>query len=86
MSEERTEKPTPKRLQKARKEGNVAKSQDLNHALVLSMAFALFYIFSGSILKNIKFALQQTFTHLHPSEISVSNMAGILAFYQNRQY
>ncbi len=83
MSEERTEKPTPKRLQKARKEGNVAKSQDLNHALVLSIAFALFYVFSGSILKNIKFALYQTFTHLHPTEISSSNAVGIFAFYQN---
>ena len=83
MSEERTEKATPKRQQKARKEGNVAKSQDLNHALVLSIAFALFYVFSGSILKNLKFALQQTFTHLHPAEISNANMVGIFAFYNS---
>ena len=81
MSEERTEQATPKRQQKARNEGNVAKSQDLNNALVLSVAFALFYVFSGSILKNLKFALQQTFTHLHPSEISSANAIGMLSFY-----
>ena len=44
MSEERTEKPTPKQLEKAREEGNVPKSQDLNHALVLAVGFALFSV------------------------------------------
>ena len=83
MSEERTEKATPKRQKKARDEGNVAKSQDLNHALVLSIAFALFYVFSEPILNKLQFALYQTFTHLHPAELPSSDVSGVLAFYQN---
>ena len=47
MSEERTEQATPKRRKEARDEGNVLKSQDLNHALVLTIGFALFLVFSS---------------------------------------
>ena len=83
MSEERTEQATPKQRQKARKEGNVAKSQDLNHALVLTLAFALFYVFSPSILTKLKFSLQQAFTNLHPSQLSITNITGLLTFHHN---
>ena len=83
MAEERTEKATPKRQKKARDEGNVAKSQDLNHALVLTAAFTLFYCFSGSILNYMENGLFHTFTHLHPKEISTESFAGTLAFYQD---
>lgn len=83
MSEERTEQATPKQQEKARKEGNVLKSQDLNQALVLSAAFALFYCFSGSILNNLEQGLFYTFSHLHPKEISTTNIAGTLAFYHD---
>jgi flagellar biosynthetic protein FlhB len=38
MSGEKTEKPTPKRVQDARNEGQIAKSMDFNGALVLSAA------------------------------------------------
>ena len=83
MSEERTEKATPKQQEKARKEGNVAKSQDLNHALVLAAAFTLFSCFSGAILNYLEQGLFHTFTHLHPKDISTESIAGTLAFYQN---
>jgi len=83
MAEERTEKPTPKRLNKAREDGNVNKSQDLNHALVLSVGFALFYVFSGSMLNNLKFALQQSFTNLHPDQLTINNIYGIIAQYEH---
>ena len=83
MSQERTEKATPKRQAEARKEGNVCKSQDLNHALVLSIAFALFYFFSPAILDKLKFALSYAFTHLHPAELAINNISSILTFYQD---
>lgn len=41
-SENRTEKPTSKRLEDARKEGQVARSQDLNGAIMLATATAIF--------------------------------------------
>ena len=83
MAGERTEKPTPKRLKEARDDGNVPKSQELNHALVLTIAFALFYVFSSSMLSKLKFGLYQAFTNLHPSQLSSNNVLGILANYQN---
>lgn len=83
MSQERTEKATPKRQAEARKDGNVCKSQDLNHALVLSIAFALFYFFSPAILAKLKFALSYAFTHLHPSELAINNISSILTFYHD---
>ena len=38
---EKTEEPTPERLRKLRKEGNVSKSQDVTQAVILVVAFAV---------------------------------------------
>ncbi len=50
---EKTEKPTPKRLQKAREEGQVAKSQELNTAFTLLASFMMFYFIFGSFLESL---------------------------------
>ena len=83
MSEERTEQATPKRQREARDEGNVLKSQDLNHALVLSIGFALLLVFSSSLLNKLKLALHYAFTHLNPATITNNNAIAILTNYQN---
>ncbi len=83
MSEERTEKATPKQQEKARKDGNVAKSQDLNHALVLVIAFTLFYVFAPSILAKLEFALSYAFTNMHPNDVAESNILGIFSLYED---
>lgn len=46
---EKTEEPTAKKLDDARKEGNVAKSKDLATAVVLLVSFYMVKIFIGSI-------------------------------------
>lgn len=51
MSEEKTEKPTEKRLQDARRKGLVVKSRDLTSALVLIVGLAFFW-FGGNMLAN----------------------------------
>ncbi len=53
--DDKTEPATPKHLEDARKEGRVAKSQDLNSGISLLMAFVaikLFGLFTGGIFKN----------------------------------
>ncbi|MFW5873458.1 MAG: flagellar biosynthesis protein FlhB [Bacillota bacterium] len=51
---EKTEEPTPKRIEKAREEGQVAKSQEFNAAFTLLASFlVLFYLF-GDIMDSIK--------------------------------
>lgn len=49
---EKTEKATPKKRQDARKKGQVAKSQDVNTAIVLFVSFALLS-FLGTYMKDI---------------------------------
>ena len=83
MSEERTEQATPKRQREARDEGNVLKSQDLNHALVLSIGFALLLVFSSFLLSKLKLALYQAFTNLNPASITNNNVLAILNNYQH---
>ena len=41
MSDQKTEKPTPQRRQKAREQGQVARSRDLSSTLAVSGAFGL---------------------------------------------
>ena len=56
MTGEKTEKPTARRLAKAREEGQVAKSTDLNGALILGaafMAFSFYGSYAGSILMGL---------------------------------
>jgi flagellar biosynthetic protein FlhB len=48
-SGEKTEKPTDKRLQDARKKGQVAKSQDLSSALLMLAAVAVVWLLGGFI-------------------------------------
>ncbi len=49
---EKTEKATPKKRQDSRKKGQVAKSQDVNTAILLFFVFLLFIVLGG-FLKNI---------------------------------
>lgn len=50
---EKTEPATPKKLEKAREEGQVAKSQDINTAVLLLILFGCLRIFGGYMLERI---------------------------------
>ena len=52
-SEEKTEKATPKKREKAREEGQVAKSQEVSTAAMLIFGFSALAIFSGLLLGMI---------------------------------
>ena len=49
---EKTEKATPKKRQDSRKKGQVAKSQDVNTAIVFDCCFCSFFIYWSYIMKN----------------------------------
>ncbi|MBX2861262.1 MAG: flagellar biosynthesis protein FlhB [Vampirovibrio sp.] len=55
-SGEKTEKPTPRRMQEARERGQVAKSQDLNGALILGSA-TLLMVMVGPYTYNTLFSM-----------------------------
>ncbi len=53
-SSDRTEKPTPKRREEARKEGQVARSADLNAALILLSALGVLAVVGPSIFHRLE--------------------------------
>lgn len=50
---QKTEKPTPKRLEKAKEEGQAARSQDLNIAFTLMTSFLVLYSLFGSMFRSL---------------------------------
>lgn len=64
---EKTEDPTPKRLQEARNDGNIPKSTDLTAALSLFAAVFLLYSFGGRLLGGMKVVLQAMLVNAHTS-------------------
>lgn len=63
---EKTEQPTPRRLEKAREEGQVAKSQELNSAFTLLASSVVLYFLFGNIIQTI---LNKMATYLSMNEI-----------------
>jgi flagellar biosynthetic protein FlhB len=51
--QEKTEEPTPRKLEKAREEGNVSKSQELSSAVMLIISTLVIYFLGAWILENI---------------------------------
>ncbi len=51
---EKTEDPTPRRLQQMREEGKVAKSTDLASALVLVSVILLLWVMTGPTLDRLR--------------------------------
>ncbi|NTW04806.1 MAG: flagellar biosynthesis protein FlhB [Peptococcaceae bacterium] len=52
-SQEKTEQPTPRKLQDAKKKGQVAKSKDLSAALVLMAAVLFFFMYSNETVVSM---------------------------------
>ena len=59
---EKTEKATPKKRQDERKKGKVAKSQDVNTAILLLFSFSILFIFGGMMKNSMTTLYRQTFT------------------------
>ncbi|MCL5935246.1 MAG: EscU/YscU/HrcU family type III secretion system export apparatus switch protein, partial [Firmicutes bacterium] len=52
--QEKTEQPTPRKLQEARRKGQVVKSKDLSAAVVLLAAVAFFYALSQNAVSDLE--------------------------------
>lgn len=80
MAEERTEEATPKRRDKARSEGQIAKSQDLNSALVLSAGIGILFAMVPYITEQLMIITKSTFASLHPNQISESPISSLVPY------
>ncbi|GAE24270.1 flagellar biosynthesis protein FlhB [Halalkalibacter wakoensis JCM 9140] len=61
FAEEKTEKATPKKRQDTRKKGQVAKSTDVNTAIILLLVFLFLWMFGGLLGETLFNLLKHTF-------------------------
>ena len=78
---ERTEEATDRRRNKEREKGNVSKSKDMDSALVMTGGIALLAVLGKNMFKNILDMMRETFSHLNPADIDVTNILGLLMPY-----
>ena len=75
---EKTEEATSRRRTKERERGNVAKSKDMEAALVMVGGIALLAVFSKHIYTNIINMMRETFSNLDPASVDTTSIIGIL--------
>lgn len=81
MSNERTEKATPRRREQAKKDGQISKSQDLNMAVTLSVSFVVLFIFMPFISDKLRDITVSTLSNLNPNFVNNENFVGYLTNY-----
>jgi len=64
QSSDKTEQPTPKRLEDARKKGNVAKSMEINSAFILLSGTLTLFFISGYMFQNFSLFIKHVFGNL----------------------
>jgi flagellar biosynthetic protein FlhB len=62
MADDKTEKPTPKRLKEARKKGQVSKSTDLTQAALFLTAGAILYLSGPKLMAQLKVFMIDSFS------------------------
>ncbi len=83
MADEKTEKATPKRREKAREEGKVSKSQDLNSSITLLFGLLILFVYFPFIFSRFKYIAASLFKSLNPELITRENILGFLMIYLN---
>ncbi|HZG15095.1 MAG TPA: flagellar biosynthesis protein FlhB [Candidatus Bathyarchaeia archaeon] len=74
---EKTEKPTPKKLQDARNKGQVAKSPDLSPAFVLVAVFAVLMVFGSSMYDSFLRIMRESLMTYATWEVNQENLSVI---------
>ena len=75
---ERTEEATSRRRSKEREQGNVAKSKDMESALVMVGGIALLAVFSKYMFTKITSMMLETFSNLDPDLVDTTSILSIL--------
>jgi flagellar biosynthetic protein FlhB len=76
--EEKTEEPTPKRRDEARKKGQVAKSQDLTKAALMLAGMGLIYALGGGIRTKLGRFMGWCFENIHTVNFSEEGINSLL--------
>lgn len=81
MSDDRTEKATPKRRSESRQEGQVSKSQDLSMAVTLTISFWVIFIFAPFMGEKLRDLTVSTLSNLDPHLVNKENFVGLFSNY-----
>ncbi len=76
---EKTEQPTPKRIKKAREEGNVPRTVELNSAIILLTGAILLYFMMGKLVGNIIYFFHIFWNEIPHFNFTVDNFQQYLA-------
>lgn len=68
MAGDKTEEPTSKRLEEFRKEGRIAKSQELDGMLTLYIAISLWATYGPRIFSSMEEVMRRSYTSIHTIE------------------
>jgi flagellar biosynthesis protein FlhB len=77
-SDNRSEKPTARRLQKAREKGQVARSKEVPPAVVLLGSLIVLAYFGQSVLSTLELQMRSLLNFRVPSEVTILYLAGIV--------
>ncbi|MCL7746483.1 flagellar biosynthesis protein FlhB [Halalkalibacter alkaliphilus] len=77
FAEEKTEKATPKKRQDTRKKGQVAKSTDVNTAIILLLVFLFLWLFGGMLGETLFNLLKHTFQTYLLLELTEATIAAL---------
>ena len=72
--QEKTEQATPRKRREAREEGNVAKSMEVNSAIVLVVGIVGLKFLAGRYMDHLKFVMKWIFTRISVIEITTDNV------------
>jgi len=81
LANEKTEDATPRKREKEKDKGNIAKSQDFASSLMLAIGVGAFYGLSPKIFEHLRGLLYNTFVSLNPKSIPSDNLISSLAPY-----
>lgn len=78
-AQEKTEAPTPRRLQEARNDGNVARSTDLTAAVILLGAIILLYFLGMRVMTGMRMSVEIFMSGSHATNLTRADDLGAVA-------
>src|SRR2546430_43704 len=73
---EKTEQPTPRKLEEALKKGQLPRSAEVQTVFVLTGTMLAFMLAGGEIWRQIVHAFNATLSHLHETPLTLDSMQG----------
>ncbi len=78
-AQERTEKATPRKIRRARREGQVARSTEMNSVIVISFGFLTIYLLGPILFNNIVSLMRESFVQAPMVTLTPASMPSLFS-------